>query len=142
MPQDNMYDLKVAMRQRHNDSNVRFYSCPNGHIYAIGDCGRAWVKSKCQCGEEIGGQSHKLVDTNRYVDEEIVDKTLRGYCISEPASRTSNLPNNNRLPNQPEQIVTTEDQRLLNAIGFHVERFLINACMYLSAGDSDENLDV
>lgn len=43
-----------------------WYTCPNGHIYAIGDCGGAMERSSCpECGEEIGGQQHRVVDSNR-----------------------------------------------------------------------------
>jgi len=42
-----------------------WYTCPNGHVYAIGDCGGATVESRCpECGERIGGTSHRLLSTN------------------------------------------------------------------------------
>lgn len=127
MPQDNLYDIKAALKvQNRGSENTRLYMCPNGHPYGIGDCGRPWVKATCACGAEIGGAQHVLLQTNQEIDEQIVDKTLPGYCISQPASTVSDIPT---------------DMRKLNAVGFHLERFLINACMYLSAGDHDENLE-
>ena len=43
-----------------------WYTCPNGHVYAIGDCGGAREESRCpECGERIGGTSHRLHHTNR-----------------------------------------------------------------------------
>lgn len=42
-----------------------WYKCPNGHVYAIGDCGGAMQESKCpECGSAIGGVSHRLVSGN------------------------------------------------------------------------------
>jgi len=42
-----------------------WYTCPNGHVYAIGECGGATVESSCpECGERIGGTSHRLLSTN------------------------------------------------------------------------------
>ena len=43
-----------------------WYTCPNGHDYFIGECGGAMQTSRCaECGEEIGGNNHQLVGTNR-----------------------------------------------------------------------------
>uniref|UniRef100_A0A914Q7Y4 RZ-type domain-containing protein n=1 Tax=Panagrolaimus davidi TaxID=227884 RepID=A0A914Q7Y4_9BILA len=40
---------------------TKWYKCPNGHMYGIGDCGMAMVETKCpECGSVIGGQSHQL----------------------------------------------------------------------------------
>lgn len=38
----------------------------SGHVYGIGDCGQAMVKSRCpECSEEIGGERHALVATSQ-----------------------------------------------------------------------------
>lgn len=128
MPQDNLYDVKIAMNpSQGGGDNNRFYTCPNGHIYVIGNCGRPWIKDKCkECGEIIGGESHKLVDSNKAIDESIQDKTMKGYCISEDPTQVNSVPS---------------DIRLLDSKAFHLERFFLNACMYLSCGDNDENLE-
>ena len=119
MPQDNLYDIKIAMQSR--SSTNKFYSCPNGHIYVIGDCGRPWIMDKCKtCGEVIGGEQHKLVKDNSMVDDAIHDKTMKGYCIQEMCNRAENI-------------------RSLNMVGFFYERFLIDACMYLAMGDYGQN---
>ena len=47
-----------------------WYKCPNGHIYAIGECGGANQESRCpDCGARIGGQRHQLVEGNRVAGE-------------------------------------------------------------------------
>ena len=43
-----------------------WYTCPNGHIYAIGECGGATEQSTCpECGEVIGGTQHRVVNGNK-----------------------------------------------------------------------------
>ncbi|CAI5506821.1 unnamed protein product, partial [Closterium sp. Naga37s-1] len=42
-----------------------WYRCPNGHVYVIGECGRAWVESRCpECNEVVGGRGHVLREGN------------------------------------------------------------------------------
>ena len=48
---------------------TKWYQCPNGHAYTIGECGLAMVESICpECGERIGGRDHQLLKTNKLVD--------------------------------------------------------------------------
>ena len=48
---------------------TKWYQCPKGHAYTIGECGLAMVESICpECGERIGGKDHKLLKTNKMVD--------------------------------------------------------------------------
>lgn len=42
-----------------------WYKCPNGHVYAIGDCGGAMERSQCpECKATIGGTNHTLTQGN------------------------------------------------------------------------------
>eukprot|EP00118_Oscarella_pearsei_P004516 m.19536 g.19536 ORF g.19536 m.19536 type:complete len:778 (+) comp27849_c0_seq1:4110-6443(+) len=51
-------------------SQGHWYKCPNGHPYAIGECGGATQEAKCpECGAKIGGQSHRLADGNAIARE-------------------------------------------------------------------------
>ncbi len=46
--------------------NSHWYECPNGHPYFIGECGGAMELGRCnECGEQIGGESHRLLASNR-----------------------------------------------------------------------------
>lgn len=46
-------------------SKGHWYQCPNGHPYAIGECGGAMQISQClDCGAQIGGQQHTLLNQN------------------------------------------------------------------------------
>ncbi|KAK6320892.1 hypothetical protein J4Q44_G00078680 [Coregonus suidteri] len=47
-----------------------WYSCPNGHVYAIGDCGGAMESRNCpECNATIGGANHALASGNRVASE-------------------------------------------------------------------------
>jgi transcription initiation factor IIE alpha subunit len=47
-----------------------WYKCPNGHIYAITECGGAMQEGKCnECGEKIGGSRHTLLPSNSLATE-------------------------------------------------------------------------
>lgn len=46
----------------------RWFACPNGHPYYIGDCGGAMVESTCpECGARVGGSAHRLREDNQYL---------------------------------------------------------------------------
>lgn len=47
-----------------------WYKCPNGHIYAIGNCGGANQEGTCpECGSHIGGTNHTLAAGNTHARE-------------------------------------------------------------------------
>lgn len=54
----------IGLKQGH------WFKCPNGHFYAIGECGGAMQQSKCpECDAVIGGQQHRLVEGNELAPE-------------------------------------------------------------------------
>ncbi|XP_043946062.1 NFX1-type zinc finger-containing protein 1 [Protopterus annectens] len=56
----------MGLRQGH------WFKCPNGHIYVITECGGAMERSRCPekgCGEEIGGEGHRLIASNQLARE-------------------------------------------------------------------------
>ncbi len=58
---------RVMIVKAMNFSQGHWYKCPNGHIYAIGDCGGAMEQRSCPeagCGAIIGGTHHTLVQGN------------------------------------------------------------------------------
>ncbi|XP_072178144.1 NFX1-type zinc finger-containing protein 1-like [Diadema setosum] len=51
-------------------SKGHWYKCPNGHIYAIGECGGAMQRTMCpECGASIGGERHRLDEGNQVATE-------------------------------------------------------------------------
>ncbi len=58
---DNNIAFKKMISEAIGLSSGHWYECPNGHPYAIGECGGAMEKSVCpECKAEIGGLSHNL----------------------------------------------------------------------------------
>lgn len=129
LPQNELFEVKRALDEGNFGNHMTMYKCSNGHIYSVGECGRPMQTARCaQCREEIGGQDHKPVQGNKQIaGDQIKDNTLPGYSITGSAeSDTTRI---------------DIDTRKLNKIGFYLERFLLNACMYLAIGDYDERLD-
>ncbi|XP_014216560.1 NFX1-type zinc finger-containing protein 1-like [Copidosoma floridanum] len=47
-----------------------WFKCPNGHYYAIGECGGAMQRSKCiECKASIGGENHHIDPNNTLAPE-------------------------------------------------------------------------
>ena len=45
-----------------------FYSCPNGHLYVIGECRLPVQSAKCpECGLNIGGKYHRMIESNNHL---------------------------------------------------------------------------
>ena len=57
---------RVMIVKAMNFAKGHWYKCPNGHIYAIGECGGANQQRACpECGETIGGENHRLAQGNQ-----------------------------------------------------------------------------
>jgi len=61
---------RVMIVKAMNFAKGHWYKCPNGHIYAIGNCGGANQQRACpECGETIGGERHRLAEGNQVATE-------------------------------------------------------------------------
>lgn len=50
------------------------HPCPNGHFFAIGECG-AMQESRCvECGARVGVASHTLAAGNRRADGAVLEE--------------------------------------------------------------------
>jgi hypothetical protein len=57
MPQDETLEARAAVQER-----VAWYTCPNGHAYAIGECLRPMEQGACPtCRAPVGGANHAFV---------------------------------------------------------------------------------
>lgn len=63
MADDALYMVQRALMEAGADRGAkRWFTCPNGHPFAIGNCGGAVMESTCpECNSKIGGQGHKLL---------------------------------------------------------------------------------
>ena len=85
---------------------TKWYQCPNGHAYVIGECGLAMIESRCpECGEKIGGKDHTLLATNKLVD---FDLDVKNNINITPVkvlkkSKDKNKEKNNKESNKEEE---------------------------------------
>ena len=84
MPHDEDFEVfQVASKDP-----VKFYKCPNGHYYSIGDCTKPATVSVCPtCKSQIGGVGYKLSTGNEVADN-MNDSTKRGFCLPEAERRS------------------------------------------------------
>lgn len=63
-------ELAIIVKAMADIQKGAWYKCPNGHFYAIGECGGATQVGKCpECGAAIGGQGHRLLSDNAHAGE-------------------------------------------------------------------------
>ena len=92
---------------------TKWYQCPNGHAYVIGECGLAMVESRCpECGEKIGGKDHTLLKTNKLVD---FDLDVKDNINITPVKvlkkqKNKNKEKNNKKSNKEEEKEEEDDK--------------------------------
>ena len=92
---------------------TKWYQCPNGHAYVIGECGLAMIESRCpECGEKIGGKDHTLLATNKLVD---FDLDVKNNINITPVkvlkkSKDKNKEKNNKESNKEEEKDEDDDK--------------------------------
>jgi hypothetical protein len=82
----------------------RWFTCPNGHPFAIGNCGGAIMESTCpECNAKIGGTGHKLKHGKALGDvtggdadalfqaSVLVDNSDPGYCLRAVSKEDKNF---------------------------------------------------
>ena len=61
---------------------TKWYKCPNGHAYTIGECGLPMEESICpECKEKIGGRDHVPLKSNKMVDfeKDVKNNIMKNY---------------------------------------------------------------
>ncbi|GAA5948709.1 hypothetical protein JCM3765_004981 [Sporobolomyces pararoseus] len=65
-------ELKLIIKSQDFSISSHWYTCPEGHPYAIADCGGAAMEARCgECGATIGGSGHRVASGNRH-DERMI----------------------------------------------------------------------
>ena len=128
-----------STQQRLKQINIRqvsfttYNQCPNGHLYTIGECGKAMESATCpECGSKIGGENHKLNTGNAVIGRReeavnITNENVKGYLTA---------------------FVDREHfDRQIKAVHGYTMRLFIHAVLYLQKRDAamegkmNENLD-
>ncbi|XP_043958780.1 E3 ubiquitin-protein ligase rnf213-beta isoform X1 [Gambusia affinis] len=87
MPDDHTNEASLWLREK----ELQMYTCANGHMCFVGECGKPMVRSLCpDCGLPIGGERHVPVDgfTQHHQQR---DQTRTGHVLGE-AHRRSEAP--------------------------------------------------
>ncbi|XP_069477992.1 NFX1-type zinc finger-containing protein 1-like isoform X2 [Ambystoma mexicanum] len=75
-------DERVMITTAMDMGKGHWYSCPRGHLYTVGECGRPMEESSCpECGAAIGGQNHNPAQGNATTD--IILGPLPGELLSD-----------------------------------------------------------
>ena len=111
------FSIKLNLKDLYKNTNLDFqalnllrtlgtkwYKCPKGHLYTVGECGRPMEESICpECGLKIGGQNHVPVANNNAID---LQYQMMNMNIN------NNIENNNLL---------NQDQQALNNMNIQHE---------------------
>ncbi|XP_070580810.1 E3 ubiquitin-protein ligase rnf213-alpha-like [Ptychodera flava] len=122
MPEDLIMEARQAITEK-----VRWYECPNGHPYTIGECGNPAMVYKCKdCNAPIGGKGAKQLEHgNKPARKE--DTTQTGHILGPPENR------------QDEKAVP---EREMSATANAIIRLLTHAAMLGGSTKSPEDIAV
>ncbi|XP_068007364.1 E3 ubiquitin-protein ligase RNF213 isoform X3 [Melanerpes formicivorus] len=80
-------DMMAQARAMADLAGLRWYTCPNGHPCAVGECGLPMETSSCvDCGAQVGGVHHKLLQG--FQEQRILeDRTQTGHVLGDVQHR-------------------------------------------------------
>ena len=86
LPHDEDIEIFEAFRQA-TKGGIKFYTCPNGHYYAVGECQKPMQTARCHsCNALIGGVDHvSLADNQQAAD--LTQKRQTGYTLLDAGQR-------------------------------------------------------
>ena len=95
---------------------TKWYQCPNGPAYVIGECGLAMIESRCpECGEKIGGKDHTLLATNKLVDFDLDVKNninITTFKVLKKSKDKNKEKNNNEKEEEKEEEDDKEEEKI------------------------------
>ncbi|XP_068833610.1 E3 ubiquitin-protein ligase RNF213 [Capricornis sumatraensis] len=117
-------DLLPQARNWKGLEGVRWYTCPNGHVCSVGECGMPMEQSFCiDCRAPIGGINHKPKEGFHVIDD-TTDRTQTGHVLGNP----------------PPRGVPVVSDRQMSPVVFLLIRLLTHLAMLLGATQSPQDL--
>ncbi|KAI4533817.1 hypothetical protein MG293_016836 [Ovis ammon polii] len=117
-------DLLPQARNWKGLEGVRWYTCPNGHVCSVGECGRPMEQSFCiDCRAPIGGINHQP-EEGFHVITDTTDRTQTGHVLGNP----------------PPRGVPVVSDRQMSPVVFLLIRLLTHLAMLLGATQSPQDL--
>ena len=116
-------------------SYLTWYTCPNGHLYSIGECGGAMEYGVCShpgCSARIGGQNHASAKGNTMVggSQELLEKLTKNRKNADQKDTRGYTPTNDFAPARG--VVAFISVNRMDSIACAVLRFWFFACITLS----------
>ena len=91
---------------------TKWYKCPNGHLYTVGECGRPMEESSCpQCKEKIGGRIH--IPSSKILEIKL-DNELNNNHINNQNNNLINNQNNKPINNQYSNDIKNQNNIFIN----------------------------
>ncbi|CAN0131544.1 unnamed protein product [Rangifer tarandus platyrhynchus] len=117
-------DLLAQARNWKGLEQVRWYTCPNGHVCAVGECGKPMEQSFCiDCHARIGGVNH-IPKEGFHAIKDPTDRTQTGHVLGSP----------------PPRDVAVVSDREMSPVVFLLIRLLTHLAMLLGATQSPQDL--
>ncbi|XP_043761210.1 E3 ubiquitin-protein ligase RNF213-like isoform X2 [Cervus elaphus] len=117
-------DLLAQAKNWKGLEGVLWYRCPNGHMCAVGECGRPMEQSFCiDCHAPIGGINH-IPEAGFHVINDTTDRTQTGHVLGSP----------------PPRGVAVVSDREMSPVVFLLIRLLTHLAMLLGATQSPQDL--
>ncbi|KAM6344814.1 E3 ubiquitin-protein ligase RNF213 isoform 2-T4 [Alca torda] len=117
-------DIMVQARTWEGVTSLHWYTCPNGHPCAVGECGRPMETSRCaDCGAHVGGERHKPLPGFQ---------ELRGY---EDRTQTGHI-----LGDAKHRKTAGVSDRAMSPVVFVLIRLLTHLAMLLGATKDPQSL--
>uniref|UniRef100_A0A4W2FDE0 E3 ubiquitin-protein ligase RNF213-like n=1 Tax=Bos indicus x Bos taurus TaxID=30522 RepID=A0A4W2FDE0_BOBOX len=117
-------DLLAQARNWKGLEEVTWYTCPNGHVCSVGECGKPMEQSFCiDCRAPIGGINHKPEEGFRVIDD-TTDRTQTGHVLGNPPPRGAPV----------------VSDRQMSPVVFLLIRLLTHLAMLLGATQSPQDL--
>ncbi|XP_061556782.1 E3 ubiquitin-protein ligase rnf213-alpha isoform X1 [Phycodurus eques] len=121
MPQDRLAEAQQAL----GNSQLTWYTCPNGHPCLVGECGRPTETKRClDCNVPIGGERHVPVLGFNQLGRQ-TDRTQTGHILGDPSRRDN---------------ADMLDTKHLSPVPFTLIRMFTHLAMLIGASDHSQNI--
>jgi hypothetical protein len=111
------------------EDDYKFWQCPNGHYYIIGDCAKPKFMGKCHsCNADIGGTGYTASAGNTMASG-FTQQVQTGYRYVVPARRDDNPHNIRNLGQQNEKKLQKKSVTCLFLSSFFISSGLLNSAI-------------
>ncbi|XP_055725706.1 E3 ubiquitin-protein ligase rnf213-alpha-like [Salvelinus fontinalis] len=126
MPEDMLAMAQRVLTQTGDLEALTWYTCPEGHPCAVGECGRPTQLAHClECGAVVGGKNHAPVRGFSAMGLQRGDLTRTGHILGDPQRRDN-----------PD----SQDTKNMSLAPFTLVRLLTHLAMLLGASEHPQSI--